>query len=57
MSTADLVNHQIRLASRPVGLPNASNWSHTTETVTGPAEGGVLVKTWRCRLTPPCGAG
>ncbi|HPW06343.1 MAG TPA: NADP-dependent oxidoreductase [Burkholderiaceae bacterium] len=52
MSTADLVNHQIRLASRPVGLPNASNWSHTTETVTGPAEGGVLVKNLALSLDP-----
>lgn len=31
-----LVNHQIRLASRPVGLPTRDNWSATTEPVTEP---------------------
>lgn len=41
MSIADLINHQIRLAARPVGLPKASDWSHTTEAVCEPAEGGV----------------
>jgi NADPH-dependent curcumin reductase len=52
MSLASLVNHQIRLASRPVGMPNDSNWSHTTEAVTEPAEGGVLVKTLALSLDP-----
>ncbi|HOZ62825.1 MAG TPA: NADP-dependent oxidoreductase [Burkholderiaceae bacterium] len=52
MSLTSLVNHQIRLASRPVGLPNDSNWSHTTEGVTEPAEGGVLVKTLALSLDP-----
>ncbi len=40
-----LVNHQIRLASRPTGMPTRANWSTTTEAVTEPAEGGVLLKT------------
>jgi hypothetical protein len=39
MSIADLVNHQIRLAARPVGLPKASDWSHTTEAVCEPGRG------------------
>ena len=52
MSLASPVNHQIRLASRPVGMPNDSNWSHTTEAVTEPAEGGVLVKTLALSLDP-----
>jgi len=52
MSFDNLINHQIRLASRPVGMPNVSNWSHTTEAVTGPAEGGVLVKTLALSLDP-----
>ena len=52
MSLASLVNHQIRLASRPVGMPNDSNWSHATEAVTEPAEGGVLVKTLALSLDP-----
>ena len=40
-----LSNHQIRLASRPVGLPTRDNWSFTTEPVAEPGPGGVLVKT------------
>ena len=49
---SELVNHQIRLAARPVGLPNASNWSHTTEPVTEPLEGGVTLKTLALSLDP-----
>ena len=52
MSLDNLINHQIRLASRPVGMPNDSNWSHTTEAVTEPAEGGVLVKALALSLDP-----
>ncbi len=52
MSLANLVNHQIRLAARPVGLPNASNWSHTSEPVAEPAEGGVTLKTLALSLDP-----
>ena len=48
----DLVNHQIRLAARPVGLPTAANWQHTTEPVAQPDEGGVLVKTLALSLDP-----
>jgi NADPH-dependent curcumin reductase CurA len=47
-----LVNHQIRLASRPVGLPTAANWSHTSEPVAEPAEGGVVLKTLALSLDP-----
>ena len=49
---SELVNHQIRLAARPVGLPNDSNWSHTTEPVTEPLEGGVTLKTLALSLDP-----
>jgi len=45
-------NHQIRLAARPVGLPTAANWQHTTEPVPVPADGGVLVKTLALSLDP-----
>ena len=48
----NLVNHQIRLASRPSGLPTRSNWSFTTETVAEPGPGGVLVKTLYLSLDP-----
>ena len=49
---ADLKNHQIRLASRPVGLPTRDNWSFTTEPVGEPADGAVLVKTLFLSLDP-----
>ena len=47
-----LVNHQVRLAARPVGLPKASDWQHTTEPVAEPSEGGVVVKTLMLSLDP-----
>jgi NADPH-dependent curcumin reductase CurA len=47
-----LVNHQIRLAARPVGLPGPQNWQHTEEPVAEPGEGGVLVKTLAISLDP-----
>ena len=40
-----LTNHQVRLASRPVGTATRDNWAFTAEPVTEPADGGVLVKT------------
>jgi NADPH-dependent curcumin reductase len=45
-------NHQIRLAARPVGLPNDSNWQFTEEAVAAPAGGGVLVKVLALSLDP-----
>lgn len=47
-----LINHQVRLASRPVGLPTRDNWSFTTEPVAEPGPGGVLVKTLSLSLDP-----
>jgi NADPH-dependent curcumin reductase CurA len=53
MSTlTTLTNHQVRLASRPVGLPTRDNWSFTTEPVAEPGPGGVLVKTLYLSLDP-----
>ncbi len=49
---ASLVNHQVRLAARPQGLPKASDWQFTEETVTEPGDGGVLVKTLALSLDP-----
>ena len=49
---ASLTNHQIRLAARPNGLPTREGWSFTTEPVTEPDEGGVLVKTLVLSLDP-----
>ena len=51
-SLTSLVNHQIRLAARPVGMPKATDWSHTSEAVTEPAEGGVTLKTLALSLDP-----
>jgi NADPH-dependent curcumin reductase CurA len=48
----DAVNHQIRLAARPVGLPKPSDWSHTEEPVPEPGEGEVLVKVLYVSLDP-----
>ena len=49
---ANLANHQVRLAQRPVGMPGRECWSFTTEPVAEPAEGGVLVKTLALSLDP-----
>jgi NADPH-dependent curcumin reductase CurA len=49
---SQLVNHQVRLASRTFGMANASNWQHTQEPVAEPAEGGVLVQTLALSLDP-----
>jgi NADPH-dependent curcumin reductase len=51
-SISSLVNHQIRLASRPVGLPTRANWAFTTAPVAEPAAGGVLIKTLALSLDP-----
>ena len=52
MPLSHLVNHQIRLAARPVGLPQPSDWNHTSEPVAEPADGAVLVKTLSLSLDP-----
>ena len=53
MSTiTTLKNHQVRLASRPVGLPTRANWSFTEEAIAEPSPGGVLVKTLYLSLDP-----
>ena len=49
---ATLTNHQVRLASRPVGLPTRDNWRFTSEPVAEPGPGGVLVKTLSLSLDP-----
>ena len=45
-------NQQIRLASRPVGLPTRDNWQFTSEPVAEPEAGGVLVKATHLSLDP-----
>ena len=51
-TTTDLQNQQVRLASRPVGLPTRDNWRFTTEPIPEPAAGGVLVKSLFLSLDP-----
>ena len=46
------VNHQVRLAARPQGLPKPSDWEFTQEAVPEPAADGVLVKTLALSLDP-----
>jgi hypothetical protein len=47
-----LVNHQYRLAARPVGMSRPSDWNFTTEPVADPADGEVLVKVLQISLDP-----
>lgn len=50
-----VVNHQLRLASRPVGLPDDQNWSFTEEEIdptASPDAGTFLVKVLYLSLDP-----
>ncbi|MBC7710916.1 MAG: NADP-dependent oxidoreductase [Rhizobacter sp.] len=49
---APLTNHQVRLAARPVGLPTRDGWSFSTEPVTEPSAGGIVIKTLSLSLDP-----
>ena len=51
-TVSTLVNHQVRLAARPNGLPTRANWSFTSEPVSPPDDGGLLVKTLSLSLDP-----
>jgi hypothetical protein len=48
----DLVNHQFRLAARPVGLPKPSDWRYTEEPIPELGDGEVLVKLLFLSLDP-----
>lgn len=48
----DAVNHQFKLAARPVGLPKPSDWQYSEEPVGEPGEGEVLVKVMYISLDP-----
>jgi NADPH-dependent curcumin reductase len=47
-----VINHQFRLASRPVGLPKRTDWDYTEEPVRDPAAGEVLVRVLYLSLDP-----
>ena len=54
-SIETLVNHQVRLAARPVGLPQAGDWEFTAEPVADLAtlgEGSVLIQVLALSLDP-----
>jgi NADPH-dependent curcumin reductase CurA len=46
------VNHQVRLATRPSGLPGPEVWDQTSEPVRQPGEGEILVKVLLLSLDP-----
>jgi NADPH-dependent curcumin reductase CurA len=46
------VNHQVRLAARPVGLPKDGDWSITEEPVREPGAGELLVEISHISLDP-----
>jgi NADPH-dependent curcumin reductase CurA len=46
------VNHQFRLAARPVGLCKSSDWNFTEEPVAEPGDGEVLVKVRYLSMDP-----
>ena len=46
------MNKQVRLASRPSGLPNDGNWAFDEQPVPEPGEGEVLVKISHISLDP-----
>ncbi len=48
----NVVNHQFRLAARPVGLPGPSDWSYTEEPLGEPGEGEFIVKLLYISLDP-----
>ncbi len=48
----NLINHQFRLASRPVGLPKRSDWNYTEEPVRDPAAGELVIKNLYISLDP-----
>ncbi len=48
----DAVNHQLRLAERPAGLPTARVWAFTSEPIPEPADGEVVVKVLYLSLDP-----
>jgi NADPH-dependent curcumin reductase len=47
-----IINHQFRLAARPVGLPKRTDWNYTQEPAGDPAAGQFLVKILYASLDP-----
>ena len=47
-----MLNHQFRLAARPVGLPKRSDWEYVEEPAREPGPNEVLVKVQYLSLDP-----
>jgi NADPH-dependent curcumin reductase CurA len=47
-----LVNHQFRLAARPVGMPKRSDWNYAEEPVRDLRDGEILIKVLYVSLDP-----
>jgi NADPH-dependent curcumin reductase CurA len=47
-----MINHQVRLAARPIGMPKRSDWKFTEEPVREPGDGEVVVKILYISLDP-----
>ena len=47
-----LINRQVRLAGRPSGLPRASDWEHTSESVPAPGPGNFVVAISHLSIDP-----
>src|SRR5580692_6729828 len=50
--SSDAINHQVRLAARPVGLPKRSDWEFTETPMPKPGDREVLVRTLYLSLDP-----
>ncbi|MEU8825103.1 NADP-dependent oxidoreductase [Streptomyces sp. NPDC048636] len=46
------INHQYRLAARPIGLPKPTDWEYVEEPVAEPGEGELLIKVTHLSLDP-----
>ena len=51
------INHQVRLAARPTGLPQASDWDIVEEPAPTPGAGEFVVAISTSRSTRRCAAG
>ena len=47
-----IVNHQFRLAARPVGLPKPSDWNYTEQILPEPGPGQLVIKNLYISLDP-----
>ena len=48
----NLINHQFRLAARPVGLPKRTDWKYSEEAVADPGPGQLVIKVLYLSLDP-----